>query len=48
MKKIIKKKILHTVSDDWSTMKSVITITFFGIPIFKKTLNKNVSVNVFN
>lgn len=48
MKKIIKKKTLHIVSDDWNTMKSVITITFLGIPIFKRTLHKNVSVNVFN
>ena len=48
MKKIIKKKTLHIVSDDWSTMKSVIAITFLGFPIFKRTLNKNVSVNVFN
>ena len=47
MKKILKKKILHTVSDDWSTMKSVITITFLGITVFKKTIHKNVSVSAF-
>lgn len=47
MKNPIKKKILHTISDDWSKMKTIYSITFFGITIFKSTIHKTVNLNVF-
>ncbi len=47
MKNPFKKKILHTITDDWSKMQTTHTVTFLGIIIFKRVKFKKISVNMF-
>lgn len=47
MKKPFVKQTVHYVSDDLSTMLTVITLRLFGIPVFRKSKKKTVAVAIF-
>ncbi|UWY28755.1 hypothetical protein N4T20_02245 [Flavobacterium sp. TR2] len=47
MKNPFKKTRLHKVNAELNGMQTVTTVTFFGIPIYRSTKNKAVTVSWF-